>query len=581
MIAQTKATAIINGKEYANLISIELNQQVHGHHNFKISIGSEFIGEGQNSYLEESADLAGTDITLEIQNENGDPLAFHGIITKVSSSSNQQSELGHVINLEGYSPTILLESGSNCTAFNDKSLTAIVNKVIEETSVNMINPEISPVNSDVFPFTVQYNETHFEFINRLASRYGEWFYYDGDSMVFGQKNQPVTELFYGIDLLNFELGMSLSPLIQGFISNAYKDDSSENKFISDCSSSMSGNTAAALDKSSQMYTGAPLSFIHQFDEESGLSSQIEKVAELKFSGESTRKVTVSGISIDPAVYPGVNIKIKQNTSSGTVEYGTYIVISSQHSWATGGKYQNMFTAIPVDATVSPMTDPLSVPNCPTQSAVVIDNNDPDGLGRIKVRFPWMSQGETPWIRMIVPYAGSDKGVYFVPEIGEEVMVYFENNNAEKPLAAGSMYNGSNTPDSFADSNNDIKGIRTRSGHTIEFNDKDGSETITIKDKDGNIIEMDTANKQITITAPEKLNLNAKEITITGDSKVNISSKQMTLNGSNSMAISSDTKMNLDTKIFEVSATKSTLKATTMDIAGDAMTNVKGGLLNLN
>ncbi len=581
MISPTKATVHINGNVYTELIALELSQQIHGHHFFKITIGSEFLGEGQHAYLEKSADFAGTDIALELENDSEGTLAFHGIITRVSSSSNQQSELGHMVVFEGYSPTILLESGINCAAFNDKNLSSIVNEVLDGTSVNMINPEISPVNSDVFPFTVQYNETHFDFINRLACRYGEWFYYDGDSMVFGEKSQPVTELYYGIDLLKFEMGMNLSPLVQGYMSKAYKEDATESKSLSDFSCSMSGNTVTAMDKSSQVYTGAPVSFIGQSDEESALASQIGQIAQLKYSGESSRKMTVSGISIDPAIYPGVNIKIKQNTSTGPVEYGSYIVISAQHSWTTGGKYQNQFTAVPADASASPMTEPLSIPMCSTQSAVVVDNNDPDSMGRVKVQFSWMSQGETPWIRQIIPYAGSDKGVYFVPEIGEEVMVTFEGNNAEKPTVIGSLYNGSNTPDSFADSNNDIKGIRTRSGHIIELNDKDGSETITIKDKEGNTIEMNTANKEITITAPEKLNLNAKEITITGDSKVDISTKQVTINGQSSVEINSDTKMNLNSKIFEVSATKSALKATTMDIAGDAMTNVKGGMLNLN
>ncbi|WP_221411141.1 phage baseplate assembly protein V, partial [Apibacter sp. B3924] len=50
-------------------------------------------------------------------------------------------------------------------------------------------------------------------------------------------------------------------------------------------------------------------------------------------------------------------------------------------------------------------------------------------------------GTTPWIRSITPYAGKGKGMHIVPEIGEEVIVSFENGNAEKPVSLGAMFNG--------------------------------------------------------------------------------------------------------------------------------------------
>jgi len=107
---------------------------------------------------------------------------------------------------------------------------------------------------------------------------------------------------------------------------------------------------------------------------------------------------------------------------------------------------------------------------------VTDNKDPEKLGRIRVQFLWQKEQDqnlmTPWIRIAQPHGGSGKGFYFIPEIDEEVMVGFENSNAEKPYVIGTLYQGEQRPlEEWYDDKNQTKGIRTRNGHTIEFHDE--------------------------------------------------------------------------------------------------------------
>jgi type VI secretion system secreted protein VgrG len=139
---------------------------------------------------------------------------------------------------------------------------------------------------------------------------------------------------------------------------------------------------------------------------------------------------------------------------------------------------------------------------------VVDNNDPAGLGRIKVQFAWQD-GDTPWLRMTSAHAGGGKGMYFVPEIGEEVLVAFENDNAEKPFVLGSMYNG-NESSGYASGGNDNKVIQTRSGCKILINDAVGS--IFLEDPSGNTWMMD-GNGNISVNAPNRISMSCADMDI--------------------------------------------------------------------
>jgi uncharacterized protein involved in type VI secretion and phage assembly len=116
----------------------------------------------------------------------------------------------------------------------------------------------------------------------------------------------------------------------------------------------------------------------------------------------------------------------------------------------------------------------------------MDNKDPEKLGRIRVQFLWQEEQDeslmTPWIRIAQPHGGDDKGFYFIPEIDEEVMVDFENANAEKPYVVGTLYHGKQRPGKpWPTDTNDVKAIRTRNGHTIEIHDEGNNGYIRIYD----------------------------------------------------------------------------------------------------
>ena len=150
---------------------------------------------------------------------------------------------------------------------------------------------------------------------------------------------------------------------------------------------------------------------------------------------------------------------------------------------------------------------------------------------MRVQFPWQEDKgqKTPWIRLIQPHSGAGKGFYFVPEIGEEVLVGFESQNAEKPFVMGTHYNGSETS-SYHTSGNDKKVIHTRSGTKIILNDAEGS--VFIEDPSGNTYLMD-GQGNINVNAPKNFTVNAGEnITMTAGKDVSVSAGKNISNSAN-------------------------------------------------
>jgi uncharacterized protein involved in type VI secretion and phage assembly len=159
--------------------------------------------------------------------------------------------------------------------------------------------------------------------------------------------------------------------------------------------------------------------------------------------------------------------------------------------------------------------------------VVTNNKDPDGMGRVKLKLPWLSDDdESNWARMAVPMAGKERGIYFLPEVGDEVLVAFDHGDVRFPYVVGALWNGKDLPPAKNDDGkNNIRLIKSRSGHVIRLTDENGKEKIEILDKSAkNSIVIDTAQNTITITTDKDITLSAPKGTIKLDAqKIDIES----------------------------------------------------------
>jgi type VI secretion system secreted protein VgrG len=255
----------------------------------------------------------------------------------------------------------------------------------------------------------------------------------------------------------------------------------------------------------------------------GIDTLIEMV-KLQTNGKDANSIFYSGISYLP-----LGIGQKFTIINNTVEHNLVVIEATHHS-EVHGNYTCAFKAIPSDVGAPHYTNVHAYAKAESQPAKVIDNNDPDGLGRVKVAFNWAGGNtKSDWMRLIQPHAGAGKGFYFIPEIDEEVLVGFEGGSAERPYIMGANYNGSESS-GYNTSGNDQKVIHTRSGTKMIFNDAEGS--VFIEDPSGNTWKMD-GQGNISVNSPKNFTVNAGEnVSITAGKNVTVSAGENIYNSAN-------------------------------------------------
>jgi uncharacterized protein involved in type VI secretion and phage assembly len=131
--------------------------------------------------------------------------------------------------------------------------------------------------------------------------------------------------------------------------------------------------------------------------------------------------------------------------------------------------------------------------------IVAANDDPKGLGRVKLKFHWREKNfVTDWVRVVAPMAGGGRGVYFVPEVEDEVLVGFDRNDIRHPYVIGSLWSDRDKPpESDQNKKNDVRIIKSRKGHMLKFDDASAKGVITIQLSDGKKVEIDDDGIRIT------------------------------------------------------------------------------------
>lgn len=189
--------------------------------------------------------------------------------------------------------------------------------------------------------------------------------------------------------------------------------------------------------------------------------------------------------------------------------------------------------------------------------VVTNNRDPENMHRVKVRFPWLNgDDESNWARVATPMAGDGRGLYFLPEVDDEVLLAFEHGCVEHPYVIGALWNGKDSaPEDNSDGENNNRSIKSRSGHLIRLCDRSGQESIEIVDKTGN-------NKIVIATSGNKISIEAQ-----GDIDITSQTGKLTLS-----AVGIDIKSQAG---IQMQANAN------IDVTATAQVNVKGVMVNVN
>lgn len=216
------------------------------------------------------------------------------------------------------------------------------------------------------------------------------------------------------------------------------------------------------------------------------------------------------------------------------------------------------------------------------TGIVTNNKDPENLGRVKLKLPLREcQNETDWVRVAVPMAGGSRGIYFLPEVDDEVLVAFHDADVGKPYVIGALWNSKDKPPvNNADGKNNIRLLQSRSGHQLTFNDESGKEKIEIKTKAGQLINLDdTGSGKIDLkSGPNHITIDqaANSITINTASKIIIKTAGGSLEiDESSVKLQSNLQMNIKAQMLNIEAGAS------LSIKSDGIVEIKGAMVKIN
>ncbi|QLC66169.1 type IV secretion protein Rhs [Flavobacterium sp. LPB0248] len=479
---------------------LKLSQKMADHHHF--SFVWQYTAKAVINSVEEAKAVRkyiGDEVIFTFKSLTGIRLMSKGIITEVSSVDRHGSAAG--LHISGISHSKVIDDLPKSRTFLERGMDDIVLCLLSEGPTEFYQRDaVRSTYLKEFNYMAQYNETNFEFLKRLATRYGQWFYFDGMRMQFGQLKSSKIKLINGASMHKFKIQVNMTAHAISLAGYDYNNAVGIRNSSGRTATGSKDGFASIVGFNQGTVTLGELS-VGAYTNNAQSREEIQEMVILQTAGSDANSVYYSGISYFPLGLGQTFTIIDQTTEHDLV------CIEAIHRSEVHGNYACEFKAIPVDVGAPHYTDTKVFAKAETQPAKIKDNNDPEGLGRVRVEFFWASGStKSQWIRMIQPHTGAGKGFYFIPEIGEEVLVGFEGGNAQNPYVIGAHYNG-NESSGYNTPKNDIKAIHTRSGIKIIMNDAEGS--VLIEDPSGNKYFMD-GNGSITCDAPKNLTLNAGE-----------------------------------------------------------------------
>ena len=483
-----KLKVIIEGKVIPHFKYFKLNQSASRHHTFDLTLAAEEIGDEENHDLEAAQNFLGKRLTVVFlykDVEDGPERTFVGVITEVGYEQDQGS-LGNII-LSGFDPTVLLDAAPHTQSFGGEqpiSLNSIADSIVKEgLGSSKYDFRVNCSYKTNIGYTSQYNETHYNYLARIAEAYGEQFFYDGEVLHFGElppQEKPV-ELEYGSNVSDIKIKMRavhVNPTYYGY-------NSSKNEKLTTGKSEIIHRS----DIANRAYQISHETFKTPSLRIAPIKSLTYKDVDASQKGtagsNSTQVFVTTGNTSLPFLYPGclADIKMRKKDSVETSYFTKLMITETTHEVDARGYYNGTFQAIAADTGFLPRPE-FEQPHAESQFAKVISNADPQNQGRVQVKFDWQHNEITEWIRVMTPDAGgSDKviknrGFMSIPEVGDQVMVDFIHDNPDRPFVMGSMFHGK--VGGGGGSGNNVKSLSSKSGNKLELNDAAGSVFLTDK-----------------------------------------------------------------------------------------------------
>ncbi len=374
--------------------------------------------------------------------------------------------------------------------------------------------------STVYPMVYQDDLTDWEFLRARANRVGYDLYVRGDTVYFKKPaaaGSARTKKF-GIDLVRLRARRSASSQVTSVVVQSW--DPKTGQQISGTASSVStqilygtarngGSTASSAFGSGGKYVVV--------DSSVQTAAECTTLAQAILDDIAGDYEQLEGVCVgDSVLKPGCTVQLE---GVGTTFAGQYFVSACTHrvdrergyitQFVVNGRRPSTLSGLLREAGGDRRSIRTSGPPHPSVTEGIVTNvKDDEARGRIKVKLPWLSNADEVWARIASPLAGGSRGMFWLPEVNDEVLVAFQHGNIDRPYVIGYLWNNSAKPPLDVNTYVDGAGkpkqrtIKTPGGHELTFKEtaESGAPSVLIKTQGGHQIELsdDSAAASVTV-----------------------------------------------------------------------------------
>jgi len=535
-------------------------------------------------------------VSVATDGSNSPELLIQGEVTALEAEFDST---GTYTVIRGYDEAHRLFRGRKTESYTQSTASDVATKVAQRAGLTVGKVEST---STVFDHLSQGGVTDWEFLNSLANEIGyEIAVKDGkfdfrkpqkaDTAPEGGKTAAENPLVLrlGTDLLRFRSLITAAEQVKEVQARGW-DLAQKKAFVA---------TAPAATTSAVLATVNPVDIAKKFGDPVYVASDVAYRTQAEVDGAAA--AIAEQIAGAFAEFEGVargNPKLHAGTAIsvdnvGAPFDGKYTITTSHHRYDPNTGYTTSFSVTgrqerSLYGLASGGGGGGSRSGQGPVIAQVSDANDPEKQARVKLTFPWLSDTYvSDWARTVQPGAGKDRGAMFLPEVGDEVLVLFEQGDIRRPYVLGGLYNGIDTPPTTGPTLIDAssgainrRSFVSRRGHRIDLIDEDGrTEGITLSTTGDKLqLKMDSVATKITVHSDGKVLIEGK-----GGVMIDAASSKLELKGSEvTITATSGVKIDGGNGAVKLSSTGEVgLKGTTAKVEGSASAEVKAsGVLTL-
>ncbi len=555
------------------------------------------IQDSHFKWVDDNMLKLGAEVEISAQageSEGGDKgLLIKGEIAALEPSFSAEGNT--MILIRGYNKAHRLHRGKQSRTFLKMKDSDIVNKIVGEVGLSA-TVDATTVTHD---YVIQNNQTNMEFLQSRAERLGYMVFATAGKLYFKKGDASLgsgPELALDKDLRSFRPILAATHQADKVVVRGW-DPATKQSVSSQAQPSLKqGGVDAGGSMAKSAFGTAQTVVVNKAvftaDEASALATGLAN----DLGGEF---IQAEGVCFgSPLVKAAHTVTIK---GVGTRFSGKYFVTSVTHILNAQGYETNFVISGRQPTTVSHLLEGSNgyeagrglMQGLAIGMVTNIKNTEKD-WGYVKVKYPWLGDDiESNWIRVVGPGAGAERGIYWLPEINDEVLIGFEHGDIHYPYIIGGLWNGKDKPPVpigeavGGDGKVSQRMIKSRSGHQVILNDEDKKEQILIKSKSGHELLLDDAsgkeqfvikdksgsNKMVIDSAKNAVSItSAKDLTLKATGKIVLDCTELAITAKSKAAIKSNATLSLE------ASAKSELKGAQVSINGSAQTEVKGGAM---